>query len=62
MDTGGWEAGGASRQEKLYEAYSKLHRVAQTTRIQINVPVVTVVGHQTDGKSGVCILSHVSWV
>lgn len=61
-ETGGWEGVNVSRQGKLYEAYSKLHRVAQTTRIQINVPVVTVVGYQTDGKSGAYILSRLAWV
>lgn len=40
---------------KLYEVYSGLHRLGQQTHIPINIPIVTVVGHQTDGKSGAAL-------
>lgn len=47
-----WEGVDLTQHAKLYEAYSDLHRVAQKTQIPIHAPIVTVVGHQTDGKSG----------
>lgn len=57
-----WEAVDMRNQEKLYAAYSELHRVAQKTEIPIAAPVVTVVGHQTDGKSGECPLPRLAWL
>jgi len=37
--------------EKLYEAYSQLHTLAQEFDKPFDSPAVLVVGHQTDGKS-----------
>ena len=39
--------------EKLYEAYNDLHALAKTFKKPFDAPSVLVVGHQTDGKSGV---------
>lgn len=39
--------------EKLYEAYNELHALAKTFKKPFDAPSVLVVGHQTDGKSGV---------
>lgn len=38
--------------EKLYEAYNELHALAKTFKKPFDAPSVLVVGHQTDGKSG----------
>lgn len=38
--------------EKLYEAYSQLHTMAQDFDKPFDSPAILVVGHQTDGKSG----------
>jgi hypothetical protein len=38
---------------KLYEAYNQLHSLAQVFRKPFDAPAILVVGHQTDGKSGV---------
>lgn len=40
--------------EKLYEAYSDLHNLAQDFEKPFDAPAILVVGQQTDGKSGVC--------
>lgn len=37
----------------LYEAYSSLGRLQQEANLDISPPSILVVGHQTDGKSGV---------
>ncbi|GJP38894.1 hypothetical protein CLOM_g7027 [Closterium sp. NIES-68] len=37
--------------EKLYEAYNELHRLAQHFQKPFDAPAVLIVGHQTDGKS-----------
>lgn len=47
-----WEGVDVTRLDKLYEGYSELKRVAQNKSIQLDAPVIVVVGHQTDGKSG----------
>ncbi|KAJ7560352.1 hypothetical protein O6H91_04G126000 [Diphasiastrum complanatum] len=41
----------SSGNEKLYEAYSDLHSLAQDFRKPFEAPAILVVGHQTDGKS-----------
>ena len=38
--------------ERLYEAYSQLHTMAQDFDKPFDSPAILVVGHQTDGKSG----------
>jgi hypothetical protein len=43
--------------EKLYEAYSQLHTMAQDFDKPFDSPAILVVGHQTDGKSGACALN-----
>lgn len=42
--------------EKLYEAYSQLHTMAQDFDKPFDSPAILVVGHQTDGKSGASIV------
>ena len=37
--------------ERLYEAYSQLHNMAQEFDKPFDSPAILVVGHQTDGKS-----------
>ena len=37
--------------ERLYEAYSQLHNMAQEFDKPFDAPAILVVGHQTDGKS-----------
>jgi hypothetical protein len=37
--------------ERLYEAYSQLHSMAQEFDKPFDSPAILVVGHQTDGKS-----------
>ena len=37
--------------ERLYEAYSQLHTMAQEFDKPFDAPAILVVGHQTDGKS-----------
>ena len=37
--------------ERLYEAYSELHCLAQDFEKPFDAPAILVVGHQTDGKS-----------
>lgn len=39
-------------QERLYEAYNDLHSLAQDFEKPFDAPAILVVGHQTDGKSG----------
>ena len=39
--------------ERLYEAYNDLHSLAQDFEKPFDAPAILVVGHQTDGKSGV---------
>ncbi|CAI5980210.1 unnamed protein product [Closterium sp. NIES-64] len=41
----------SSENEKLYEAYNELHRLAQHFQKPFDAPAVLIVGHQTDGKS-----------
>ena len=43
-----------SGNERLYEAYNDLHTLAQDFEKPFDAPAILVVGHQTDGKSGVC--------
>ena len=38
--------------ERLYEAYNDLHSLAQDFEKPFDAPAILVVGHQTDGKSG----------
>lgn len=38
--------------ERLYEAYNDLHALAQDFEKPFDAPAILVVGHQTDGKSG----------
>ncbi|KAI8476585.1 MAG: P-loop containing nucleoside triphosphate hydrolase protein [Monoraphidium minutum] len=40
-----------SNNERLYEAYSELHSLAQDFEKPFDSPAILVVGHQTDGKS-----------
>ncbi len=40
-----------SSNERLYEAYSDLHTLAQQFEKPFDAPAILVVGHQTDGKS-----------
>ena len=42
-----------SGNERLYEAYNDLHSLAQDFEKPFDAPAILVVGHQTDGKSGV---------
>lgn len=41
-----------SGNERLYEAYNDLHALAQDFEKPFDAPAILVVGHQTDGKSG----------
>ena len=41
-----------SGNERLYEAYNDLHTLAQDFEKPFDAPAILVVGHQTDGKSG----------
>ena len=41
--------------ERLYEAYNDLHSLAQDFEKPFDAPAILVVGHQTDGKSGMCL-------
>ena len=55
-DTEGSLDGAANRffnrgNERLYEAYSQLHNMAQEFDKPFDSPAILVVGHQTDGKS-----------
>jgi GTPase SAR1 family protein len=55
-DTDGSLDGAANRffnrgNERLYEAYSQLHNMAQEFDKPFDSPAILVVGHQTDGKS-----------
>ena len=43
--------------ERLYEAYSQLHTMAQDFDKPFDSPAILVVGHQTDGKSGASVRS-----
>ena len=43
--------------ERLYEAYNDLHSLAQDFEKPFDAPAILVIGHQTDGKSGTCILT-----
>ena len=45
-----------SGNERLYEAYNDLHTLAQDFEKPFDAPAILVVGHQTDGKSGVVLL------
>ncbi len=45
-----------SGNERLYEAYNDLHSLAQDFEKPFDAPAILVVGHQTDGKSGGCLL------
>lgn len=47
-----------SGNERLYEAYNDLHALAQDFEKPFDAPAILVVGHQTDGKSGmdVCLV------
>ncbi len=45
-----------SGNERLYEAYNDLHTLAQDFEKPFDAPAILVVGHQTDGKSGGCLL------
>lgn len=42
-----------SGNERLYEAYNDLHALAQDFEKPFDAPAILVVGHQTDGKSGI---------
>ena len=44
--------------KRLYEAYSVLTRLQERANIQFSAPAILVVGQQTDGKSGVVLISH----
>jgi hypothetical protein len=46
--------------ERLYEAYSQLHTMAQDFDKPFDSPAILVVGHQTDGKSGASSLPRVA--
>eukprot|EP00892_Ulva_mutabilis_P007346 jgi/Ulvmu1/4984/UM021_0001.1 len=50
-NTFAWNGVDVKRDGELYEAYSHLHRVAQTSNVPLSSPIIVVVGHQTDGKS-----------
>ena len=41
---------------RLYEAYNDLHSLAQDFEKPFDAPAILVVGHQTDGKSGLLCL------
>lgn len=41
----------SSESERLYEAYSELHSLANDFNKPFSAPAILVVGHQTDGKS-----------
>ena len=45
-----------SGNERLYEAYNALHALAQDFEKPFDAPAILVVGHQTDGKSGTCVV------
>jgi len=45
-----------SGNERLYEAYNDLHALAQDFEKPFDAPAILVVGHQTDGKSGTCVV------
>lgn len=45
-----------SGNERLYEAYNDLHALAQDFEKPFDAPAILVVGHQTDGKSGMHFL------
>ena len=44
--------------ERLYEAYNDLHSLAQDFEKPFDAPAILVVGHQTDGKSGLYLQNY----
>lgn len=53
MSPGRSERAFRSGNERLYEAYNDLHALAQDFEKPFDAPAILVVGHQTDGKSGI---------
>jgi hypothetical protein len=52
-----------SGNERLYEAYNDLHTLAQDFEKPFDAPAILVVGHQTDGKSGMCLVNYIlRWI